>query len=266
MNRNSNSYTIIYASVMVVVVAAALSIAAMKLKAKQDDNIRMEKMQDILRSVGKAADAGSASDKFAYIRGEYDKYIIRSYTVNSAGEITDGDAFSILNNLKSEYEKPASERQLPVFESRDEGGATRNIIPLSGSGLWGAIWGYVSLESDWDTIYGAVFAHAGETPGLGAEIATPPFQDMFKGKTIYNGDRLVAVTVLKGAGASNGNPHAVDAITGGTITSRAVEAMIKGNLESYAAYFSKMRSGTNTVQPGATQDPAIENVNDESHE
>ncbi len=235
MNTSKNSYTVIYVAVMVALVAVILSVTALSLKPKQDANVRVEKMGDILRSIGK----GGAG---ANIEAEYNKYIVNAYTVNTQGDVTTGtDAFAIALDMKSEYEKPASERNLPVFEAKLDNGTTYYIIPVFGSGLWGPVWGNVALAADFDTIYGVTFGHQGETPGLGAEITTPGFTGQFKDKTIYSGTNLVAITVMKGAGSSAGNPNAVDAITGGTITSRGVEKMLKDNLAGYAAYFNKMR-------------------------
>lgn len=257
MNKNSNTYIITYATILVVVVAAILSFAALKLKTPQENNVKMEKMGDILRSIGKGEDADKVADKFAYINEQYKKYIINSYSVNTEGNVVEGtDAFNIALNLKAEYDKPVAERVLPIFESKDDNGDIHYIIPVWGSGLWGPIWGYIALDSNFDTIYGAVFAHKSETPGLGAEIATPPFQDQLKGKTIFDNNKLVAITVLKGAGSSTGNPHAVDAISGGTITSRAVENMLKDCLKDYDAYFTKMREAQTNTVPAAELVPA----------
>ena len=242
MNTSSNTYTVIYATVMVVLVAVILSFAALSLKDRQDANERVEKMSDILSSIGQGQDADKAADKNAYIEEQYNKYIVNSYTVNTKGDMTTGtDAFAIAMDMKNEYAKPESERNLPIFEARMDNGTTYYVIPVYGSGLWGPIWGNVALEGDFDTIYGVTFGHQGETPGLGAEIATPAYSDQYKNKSIYSGNNLVSIAVLKGAGSSAGNPNAVDAITGGTITSKGVETMMKNNLSGYAAYFNKMR-------------------------
>ncbi len=244
MNKNSNTYIIAYSAVMVVVVAVLLAWAALSLKAPQEANIRIEKMTAILSSVGKAQDAAKAKDKTAYITAEYEKYITRSFCVDASGAVVEGvDAFAQLGDLKGEYEKPAAERALPVFVSTDDDGAVRYIFPVWGVGLWGPVWGYVALESDLNTIYGVSFDHKGETPGLGAEISTPAFTGMFPGKALFEGDKFVSITVLKGAGASAGNPHAVDAISGGTITSRGVEAMLRNCLAGYLPFIESQKEG-----------------------
>ena len=106
MNKNSNTYIIAYAAVMVVIVAAVLSFAALSLKGVQAENARVEKMGDILRSIGEGGDADLAKDKAAYINEQYKKYIVDSYAVNVEGDRVEGaNAFALLTNLKAEYDK-----------------------------------------------------------------------------------------------------------------------------------------------------------------
>ncbi|MDR1671488.1 MAG: NADH:ubiquinone reductase (Na(+)-transporting) subunit C [Alistipes sp.] len=210
MNKNSNTYIIVYSTVMVVVVAAVLAIAAMVLGPVQNANIARETKGALLASVG--VTVPSAEIEKAYAEN------IEEVSVPVEG----GEA-------------------LPLYKST-AGGKTLYIIPVAGSGLWGPVWGYVALEGDWDTISGVVFDHKGETPGLGAEISTPKFEGQFVGKKLFEGSELVSITVLKGSGASRGNDHAVDAISGGTITSRAVEKMIRATLEKYKSYIENQRN------------------------
>ena len=210
MNKNSNAYIVIYSTVMVVVVATLLAVAALALKSRQDANILNEKKQAILASL-------SAGDQ------NYDEYI-NAYVVNEAGDKIEGqDPLQLLFDLKTAFES----KTLPVFEAQDG----RLVLPVSGVGLWGPMWGYVALEQDRNTIAGIVLDHAGETPGLGAEVATPKHQAMYKGKTIFEGDEFVSVTLRKG-GAKDPQ-HEVDAISGGTKTSDGVTAMLKSSLGAY---------------------------------
>ncbi len=236
--KNSNAYIITYSVVMVVLVAAVLAFAALKLQPIQNANVELETKGAVLASIGQGAGAAEAADKNAYINDEYNKYITDAFLVNEAGERVDGNAFEVLKNIKAEYDKPAAERLLPVFVSNVDG-QVRYILPVYGKGLWGPIWGYVALNSDWRTISGVVFDHKGETPGLGAEIAGEKFQSQFEGKSIFSGDELVAIAVLKGAGSSAGNPNAVDAVSGGTITSRGVQQMLLDCLSGYKAYIEQ---------------------------
>jgi Na+-transporting NADH:ubiquinone oxidoreductase subunit C len=220
-----------YAAVMVIIAAAILSGAAIVLKKPQQKNVEIEKKSNILTSVNKGLDAGNVEDKTTYIETEYAKYITNSYVVNSKGDKLEGNAFTV--DLHKELAKPEDQRNLPVFECRDDDGTIKYVLPVRGKGLWGPIWGYVALENDMNTVYGANFDHKGETPGLGAEINQKAFSDPFTGKKIFDETgNFVSIQVVKG-GATPGDIHGVDAISGGTITSKGLEDMLKDNLSLY---------------------------------
>ena len=180
MNVDSNSYTFGFATMMVVIVAALLSYAAIELKPLQDTNIELEKQQNILSSIGVDVQRDLAKEV-------YSKYIKQEIVLNYKGEEVDGDAFEI--ELKKELKKANSDQALPLFISNVDG-FKQYIIPLRGKGLWGPIWGFIALEEDLNTVYGAVFDHKGETPGLGAEINQLFFQEPFIGKTIFEDEEF----------------------------------------------------------------------------
>jgi Na+-transporting NADH:ubiquinone oxidoreductase subunit C len=233
MNTNGNLYTFTYSTVMVIIVAAALAFASYKLQPAQDKNVRVEKMQDILSSVGIASE-------FVNAEGKFNKHIIKQLAVDSKGsEVSGVKPFEI--NLKVEYKKPLDKRVLPVYMAELDDGSQKLILPLLGKGLWGPVWGYISFNEDHNTVYGAVFDHKSETPGLGAEINTDWFENEFKGKTVFDeSGEFVSVILYKGgtgaAAAAGDTKHGVDAISGGTITSKGVEAMLKECLGSYQNY------------------------------
>ena len=248
MNKNSNTYIISYAIIMVVVVASVLSIAALSLQPLQEANVIIEKKTDILVSIGQGGGIDDAENKTQFVEEQYTKFITDSYAVNVDGAKVDGaDAFKILTNLKSEYDKPVAERNLPVFVSKSETGEMLYVLPLWGKGLWGPVWGYISLKEDLTTVSGVVFGHKSETPGLGAEIATPAFEDAFKNKLVQWNGSDVKFSVLKGAGSSKGNDNAVDAITGGTITCRGVESMLQVCLDGYEKFILEQRAENKNI-------------------
>jgi len=232
MDTNGNKYTIIYASVMVIVVAILLSIAATQLKPYQDANILIEKKQNILKSVNIVADTKQANDLFG-------NTIKEQYIVNNKGEKVDGDAFKV--DLKVEHSKPADQRKLPVYVADMGDKGKVYIFPLRGTGLWGPIWGYVALSSDMNTIYGANFDHQGETPGLGAEIRTEKFQKPFIGKTIYDQSGLFSSVTVAKIGEKSDPAHSVDAISGGTITSKGLQKMLFDDLSLYQEFFKTLK-------------------------
>lgn len=232
--QHSNKYIILYSTVMVVLVAVSLTFIAMGLKSRQEDNIRIEKMQNILASVHVEASVKDAIQA-------YEKYITHTLTVNSKGvEISGVDAFTV--DLALELKKPVEQQQLPIFIATLEDGLNYTIVPVRGKGLWGPIWGYIALKNDFNTIYGVVFDHKGETPGLGAEINTDFFEKPFENKQIFDAQgTFVSIGVIKG-GVKEGDLHNVDAISGGTITSKGLEAMLKDCLKNYEEYF-KTKAG-----------------------
>lgn len=237
MDINKNSYTIFFASIMVIIVAAALAYAAIGLKPFQDSNIVLEKKQNILSSVGITIDRENAEAK-------YSEYIKSEIVLNNKGEEVEGSAFDI--DLSKEMKKDVNTQLLPLFISQIDG-ATSYIIPLRGKGLWGPIWGFIALKDDLTTVYGAVFDHKGETPGLGAEINQPFFQEPFAGKTIFEGLNFTSIKVVK-VGYSKGDMHAVDGISGGTITSDGVTDMLSERLSMYLAYFEKIKAKSEVEQ------------------
>jgi len=233
MKNFSNTYIFIFSTVMVILVALLLSMAAMQLKPFQDKNIEVEKKQNILTSLRIPSTTKNAVDLYA-------KYITDSYVINNKGEKQDGvNAFDV--ELKIELEKPASLRFLPVFVGTLDDQSNAYSLPVRGKGLWGPIWGYVSVKPDMNTIYGVTYDHQGETPGLGAEISLDWFQKPFTDKTLFKDSTdFVSIKIVKG-GAPKDDPHAVDAISGGTITSKGLEAMLDSCLIQYKTYFIQNR-------------------------
>ena len=240
MRSFSNTYIFVFSLIMVTIVAVLLSFVSMQLKPRQEMNVQIEKKQDVLRSVGKAQEVAEVEDKNSYIDEEFGKYITESYVVDFTGNRVEIDAFEVMLAQAAEIRKPQEERNYPVFVYSENGGPKKYVLPVRGKGLWGPIWGYVALEEDLNTISGAVFDHKGETPGLGAEINTDWFQEPFTGKTIFNeAGEFVSVGVMKG-GADPSSKHQVDAISGGTITSKALEEMMKDCLAGYVAHFKEI--------------------------
>lgn len=242
MNKNSNAYTFIFAIVLVVVVAAALAFTATSLSEKQEINHRAEKMQAILHTVG--IDYAEIDGKQVFLSRElaedsYKKYIVGELALRTDGSVDEAvDAFDV--DLADEVRKPADKQIYPLYIAEVEG-EKFYIIPLRGFGLWDAIWGYMAVKEDVNTVKGIIFDHKGETAGLGAEITKAWFQDSFKDEKILdeNGN-MVGVSVVKGySGGNSKDDHAVDAISGSTLTSNGVTNMIHERLQHYVPYFQK---------------------------
>lgn len=232
MNKQGNTYTILYASVMVIIVAALLAIISVSLKPLQQANIEIDKKKQILSSVNIASTSKDAVEMYA-------KYITDSYVVDVNAQKVEGlDAFNV--EVAAEVKKAEAERKLPVFVAQLDNGDKKYILPIYGAGLWGPIWGYISVDADGNTIYGAYFAHQGETPGLGAEIEKVVFQSQFVGKHLFVDGEMKPVAVMKvGQKPLNGAEY-VDAVSGGTITSKGVQDMIENSLLPYNAFLKSL--------------------------
>lgn len=229
MNTNKNSYTLIYAVVMVVVVALLLALVSSGLKDIQNNNVKLDKKKQILSSLNIQLDGQDANTL-------YEQHIVKELVLNVKGEVLSekmGEAFVI--DVIKENAKAEAERQLPLYVAEVDG-QTKYIITMRGAGLWGPIWGYIALNDDKNTVFGTYFSHASETPGLGAEIATQAFQNNFVGKHILNDARdFVSIAVMKPGQTAEGQDY-VDGISGGTITSKGVEAMLLKSIGQYEAY------------------------------
>lgn len=221
MNTNSNVYTISYAAIMVVIVAFLLAFVSSSLKETQNKNVEMDTKKQILSAIN-VTDVKDADAEFA-------KYEVKDMLV-------EGNALvPYTGKFNTSYKGEIAEGKLHVFECKVNG-ETKYILPIYGAGLWGPIWGYIALNDDKDTVYGVYFSHAGETPGLGAEITTPKFQSQFVDKKVLNNGE-VGLTVAKAGKVSNPE-YEVDGISGGTITSQGVDAMLKDCLKLYNPFLT----------------------------
>ena len=227
MNTNSNTYTVIYSIILVVVVAAVLAFAAMFLKPMQDANVKKDTIGQIL-----TAATVTGEDILATYRQEIESAILVDIEGNKVGEL-DIESCEVYGNADLKKQIAAEQKALPVYIFKN--GIT--VVPCYGAGLWGPIWGYVGFAEDLQTIKAVRFGHKGETPGLGAKIADEPsFAEAFVGKTIGAGEILFEVT--KPANRQTEN-NGVDAISGATITSQALGTTLNQWFGFYKNYLAK---------------------------
>ena len=234
MSRDSNLYTFLFVGIMIVGIASILAYTSQTLKPMQDENVKNEKMQNILSTVGINVSREEAEKS-------YKKYIVEELALKIDGSINENiNPFSDLN-LAKELKKDYEDQHFPLYVA-EINSEKYYIIELRGTGLWDAIWGYISLKSDFNTVNGVSFDHKGETAGLGAEITKDWFKEIFKDEKIFNSDgELVGITVLKGNNDPNNidkDDHEVDAISGSTITGDGVTDMIYERVNNYLPYLS----------------------------
>lgn len=231
IDKNSNSYTFGFAILMVIVVGSLLAVASQGLKTRQEKNATDKKMMSILSAINIHATRENAQEM-------YNKYVIDSKIIS--GKDLNAEAFNV--DIKKEFRDKnisVSDRNYPLYICEKDGDKYY-IIPVVGTGLWGPIWGFVALESDFKTIYGANFDHKSETPGLGAEIKYASYSDQYTGETISDTTGSFQPIIVVKDGSGSGINSKVDGITGGTITSKGVEEMTTRTLEVYVNYFKSL--------------------------
>ncbi len=227
LNTNSNVYTLIYASVLVIFAAFLLAFVASALKSKQDENIANDKRGQILAALN--------IRNTANVVEAYKQNIVAAPVLNVKGEVVDtAGGFEV--ESKDITAKDDNAKRLPLYVAKVNND-TIYVVPLYGRGLWGGISGYLALKKDFETVYGAYFTHESETAGLGARIVEEEFQQKFVGKKVFTDSTFnhVALALSK---KIEDPEHQVDAITGATLTSNGVTDMFATSLLPYKRYFS----------------------------
>ena len=233
INKNSNGYTFTFAILMVVVVGTLLAVASQGLKSRQDKNKSDKKMINILSAIKVEATRENAQEMF-------DTYVVESKIIS--GKDISAAAFDV--DIQKEFRDKnlkLSDRNYPLYIC-EKNSSRYYVIPVVGTGLWGPIWGFVALESDYKTIYGATFDHKGETPGLGAEIKQGFYSDQYAGEMVADTSGTFLPIVVVKDGSGKGMNSKVDGITGGTITSKGVEEMTTRTLAVYVNYFNALNN------------------------
>ena len=228
LNTNSNAYTIIYSACLVIIVAFLLAFVYQSLKEKQEANVALDKKKQILYSLN----IRGLSDEEA--AKKYNEVVLSDVILNDDCQPTPNDHEGAESNGFLLNSADYKDGNLVVYFCRI-GEEEKFVVPVYGMGLWGPINGYIAVNADGKTIYGAYFNHESETAGLGAEIKdSQAWQELFKGKQIYNEDGSVALSVEKNVT----NPASeVDAVTGATLTSNGVRDMLHEGFAKYAGYF-----------------------------
>ncbi len=224
INTSSNVYTIVYAAIMVVLVAFLLVFVSSSLKDRQTANVINDTKQQILFSLN--------YDKLSDVAAEYDK-VIKNDALMSA----DGSLAAFEGEFQTSYSSEFKNGNYHVFVAEIDG-AVKYVIPMNGQGLWGSIWGYVALNEDRNTVYGVYFSHASETPGLGAEIKeNKSFQQSFQGKKITDGNEI-KLNLKKFGTADKSSNFEVDGVSGATMTSNGVNKMMNDVLSVYLPFLN----------------------------
>ena len=237
MKTNSNSYTIIYSAVLVIIVAFLLAFVFQALKPAQDANVALDQQKQILYALNQ--DRGMSDAEAAQ---KYKELIVADDIIDANGNVvTKGTQGGTKAGFKLNSQD-AKNGKLALYRCKVDS-KDKYVIPVYGTGLWGPISGYIAINEDKATVFGAYFNHESETAGLGAEIKdNAQWQAQFKGKHLFANDpSKIAHSVVKKGTVKNPD-YEVDGVTGATLTSNGVSAMLKadkGGLQPYVKFLSQ---------------------------
>lgn len=242
--QRSNTYIILFAIGLTVILGGALSLTSVGLKPLQDKQVELDTKKKIL---GAVMDISNIEDPNEVLRvySEKVKSLVVDYDGNELTTDPKGNPYVAEKvNIQKNSKLDAQERAYPVFMFIGESGEVEAyIFPTFGAGLWDWISSYVAFGKDLNTIKGIAFDHKGETPGLGARLTEPGVQSRFEGKKIFDeNNNLVSVRVVKGEGNTGLSDYEVDGLSGATMTTKGVNVMLLHYLECYAAYIEKIKS------------------------
>lgn len=278
-NPSSNAYTIIFIVILSIVCAVILSVLASALAEPKEQAKDLDRSRQMLiaakilnhegyflvpDSEGKLTpDINDGLASRSKILDVYNKRI-HPILVNDKGEVKTFKDLGIdrteyeNGNRKTGYYKQPWKLVYEIFPSNGEEGKDKPIgyvLPINGYGLWDAIYGYLAIKPDADTVIGMTWYDQKETPGLGANIAEAYWQKYFDGKKIFQESAdgktdfksaPLGITVVKGKvsevlGDSPKSKSAVDGMTGATLTGNGVNDAFKAVLSAYKPFLLKLK-------------------------
>ena len=245
VNKDKNTYTMIFAVIMVLVVGTLLAGFSSGLKPMIKANEKFEKQQNILYAMGVNDNVGSGDVAFIAtdrVADAFNTYIKEQLVIEGATASQNDNAYLIdVKKEGAKAKKAGYQRKLPLFIGEKDGNKLY-IMPVRGKGLWDAIWGFVAVDKSM-TVQGVYFDHKGETPGLGAEIKQRYFMDDFQGEGFLVDGQFAPITVAKGNNDPKNNlknDQEVDALAGATITGDGLSAMLKKDIRLYVPFFKTL--------------------------
>lgn len=223
-----DTYTIIFTSIVTIILGLVISVIADSLRSKQEINEELDIKKNILSVLGYSQAGGQWTNDT--VQSIYDSSVKEIY-INSKG-----------SQVQQTVEQ--NDKTLKIYQSMNNGLISGYAIPISGKGLWGTMYGYFAIEPDAETVKGITFYKHKETPGLGGEVDKDWFKNNFVGKKLTdNSGDLVSIEVIKGY-VTNSTPnsdHKVDGISGATVTGKGITNFLKKDLQKYEPYFAKLR-------------------------
>lgn len=233
--------TIRFAAIVCVISSLALSTTVAFLKQRQEDNVELDRMVNVLKAFGRAiVDAEGVPLSKEAVDRVFAEHIGEVLIDKESGSLLEGLTSADIPKSERKAKSSEDKTMLPLYRWVENGEIVQYAFPVSGRGLWSMIYGYVAVDSALTQFRGVTFYKHGETPGMGAEVEEPWFQEQFKGKLFFKAGGLKRFEVKKG-GADPGEAHAVSGISAATMTGDGITVFLNRDLALYERYFSKIR-------------------------
>ena len=208
--------------------AIIVSVTAVSVRPEQNLNVENEKKIKILAAAGiqtDRVDEEFSKIKTVFVDFETDKLVIIDPAYDHIKAASNPDLSTVIPKADDIAVLKRRENIGTIYVWVDEqNDIEKLVLPIRGYGLWGTLYGYLSLDSDLNTVRGIEYYDHKETPGLGGEVDNPNWKSDWYGKRIYNDDGSVALYVTKGASLTD---YEIDGISGATLTTNGVSNMIK---------------------------------------
>ena len=208
--------------------AIIVSVTAVSVRPEQNLNVENEKKIKILAAAGiqtDKVDEEFSKIKTVFVDFETDELVIIDPAYDHIKAASNPDLSTVIPKADDIAVLKRRENIGTIYVWVDEqNDIEKLVLPIRGYGLWGTLYGYLSLDSDLNTVRGIEYYDHKETPGLGGEVDNPNWKSDWYGKRIYNDDGSVALYVTKGASSTD---YEIDGISGATLTTNGVSNMIK---------------------------------------
>ncbi len=243
--RKEDLKVIGFAALICVICSLLLSATSQALKDRQQEQVELDRKLNVLKAFGvEVVDAEGKKLSKARVDQYFTENISEIFLDKESGDVLEGVTLADIPKSELKAKTIKEKEHLPLYVWQEDGEIQKYAFPVSGMGLWSILYGYLALDKDLETIIGITFYKHAETPGLGGEVSTDWFQNQFKGKKIFDDGQLLEFEVVKGSVEGKypgGNDHAVDGITGATMTGNGINTFLNRDITAYNRYFEKLR-------------------------
>lgn len=255
--RDQPLYTVVFSAAVCLVCAVLVSTAAVTLRSRQADNAELERKRNVLKAAGVAGETETLPRREVERRFASFEVVVVDLRTGQEDPSFDAAGYDVrraLTDPSASRPAPPNDAQIArlphrvvVYQQRDsDGRLALLVLPVEGKGLWSTMYGFLALGPDLKTVQGLSYYEHRETPGLGGEVDNPRWKALWPGRSVFDARGQPSIAVIRGrAGSPAEDPYRVDGLSGATLTSRGVTAMLRFWLgeQGFGPYLERLRKG-----------------------